>query len=44
MAFTVETRSCPEIVRFYRELIADSAWNLGPLLALVEFIASSPYS
>jgi hypothetical protein len=44
MALTVETRSWPEIVRFYRELVADSGWNLGPMLALVEFIASSPYA
>jgi hypothetical protein len=44
MALTVETRSWSEIVRFYRELVTDSAWNLGPMLALVESIASSPYS
>ncbi|WP_406699856.1 hypothetical protein V5E97_13505 [Singulisphaera sp. Ch08] len=36
MAFTVETRSWPEVVKFYRDL--------GPMLNLVEFIASSPYS
>ena len=32
MALTVETRSWPEVVNFSRELIADSAWDLGPML------------
>src|SRR5437764_1117146 len=44
MALTIETRSWPEVVKFYRELVAVSATKLGPMLALVEFIASSPYS
>jgi hypothetical protein len=44
MALTIETRSWPEVVNFYRKLVADSACDLGPVLALVESIALSPYS
>ena len=44
MALTVETRSWPEIVEFYRRLVTDSGCESCPMLELVESLASSPYS
>ncbi len=44
MALTVETRSWPEIVEFYRRLVTDSGCEFGPMLELVESLATSPYS
>ena len=44
MTLTVESRAWPDVVEFYRELVDESGWDLGPMLGLIEFLASSPYA
>ena len=38
------TLKWPDVVAFYAELAQDPAWRFAPMLALVQFLASSRYA
>jgi hypothetical protein len=44
MGVATRSRSWDEIVSSYRHLSDDHGWRLGPMMELVDFVASSPYA
>jgi hypothetical protein len=40
----VESRSWPEVVRFYRDLLSHHGWKIEPMLQVVEQIANSQFA
>jgi hypothetical protein len=41
---SVNTRTWSDVISFYESLIHKAGWQIEPMLALVQFIASSPYA
>ncbi|MFI4860414.1 MAG: hypothetical protein ACIAXF_07010 [Phycisphaerales bacterium JB063] len=44
MTLIIEPMTWPEVVAFYNGLAYDSAWEIGPMLEMVESLAASPYA